>query len=253
MALYFADPRKNKNSVNARHLTTKKTQQKTCLLLLLTIGLLNFLALFSYFHGYLDIATTLFTTFISHTANKRPVPPNILRDGFPSTDTMPRVYVINLDSHRAKAEHLTHQLVAAGVPHSDITRVGAATPSAIANWTVPGLAPLSEKVVSVSHLAAIKTAWDDNQGLAKQAQRDALIVEDDLSLELTGLWKNNITLTPAGVSRDAKRGNCAVCRCEQGDYVVVSWSLKIYSVIPRENPNTISQMWRWTWRLTNSV
>ena len=211
MALYFADPRKNKNSVNARPLTKRNTQQKNCLLLLLTVGLLNFLALFSYFHGYVDIAATFFTTSIFRTVKQRPIPPLILRDGFPSTDTMPRVYFINLDSHRAKGERLTNELVAAGVPRSDITRVGAATPFAIASWVVPGQAPLSEKVVSVSHLAAIKTAWDDNQGLANHAQRDALIVEDDLSLELTGLWKNSIALTPAGVSRDAKRGNCAMC------------------------------------------
>ena len=108
--------------------------------------------------------------------------------------TPPRWYFINMDTHREKGQRLQTSLLRGGVRSIDITRISAVTPKHIDDmgWTVPGTGKDVEKAVTLSHLRAIKRAWDDNQLRAKHGlpMMASMIVEDDISMELTGLWKN---------------------------------------------------------------
>lgn len=107
---------------------------------------------------------------------------------------LPHWYYINLDSHAEKGRQLERSLLEGGVQPSDITRISAATPDHVRNnsWHV------SEKkwngvawAVTLSHLKAIRQAWEDNKIRAKKglSKRTAIIVEDDLSMELVSMWK----------------------------------------------------------------
>ena len=116
----------------------------------------------------------------------------------------PHWYYINMDTHRKKGKRLEVLLLKGGVRPIDITRISAVTPKHILNgaWTVPGVGREVERAVTLSHLRAIKRAWEDNQLRAKHGlpMVSAMIVEDDISMELVALWKNanpsrrNITL-----------------------------------------------------------
>ena len=74
--------------------------------------------------------------------------------------------------------------------------------------------------VTLSHLKAIKMAWENNKLRAKHGlpQIPAMIVEDDLSLELTGMWENadasghSITLHDVFEALSAQYENWELCQ-----------------------------------------
>jgi hypothetical protein len=106
----------------------------------------------------------------------------------------PHWYYINMDTHPDKSALLEQSLARGGVRASDITRISAVTPAHMRDnsWHVPGKAKNDqERAVTLSHLRAIKRAWEDNKARAAKGlpQLTALIVEDDLSLELAVMWK----------------------------------------------------------------
>ena len=114
------------------------------------------------------------------------------------------------------------QLLDGGVRGIDITRVEAVTPAIISKskWKVPGMGSDVEKAVTLSHLKAIKMAWENNKLRAKHGlpQIPAMIVEDDLSLELTGMWENadasghSITLHDVFEALSAQYENWELCQ-----------------------------------------
>jgi hypothetical protein len=108
----------------------------------------------------------------------------------------PRWYYINMDTHRERGKRLEASLLKGSVRPIDITRISAVTPQHIDNraWTVPGTGKDVdvERAVTLSHLRAIKRAWEDNQLRSRYGlpMVPAMIVEDDISMELVALWKN---------------------------------------------------------------
>lgn len=110
----------------------------------------------------------------------------------------PRWYYINMAKHLKTANDLETSLQNVGVKAHDIERVEAVTPKIISKMMliVHGAHGEVEKAVTLSHLRAIKMAWDYNQARALNGLPPVLsiILEDDVSMELTRLWK---TPTPS--------------------------------------------------------
>ena len=107
-----------------------------------------------------------------------------------------RWYFINLATHRQKGKKLATSLINAGVKRHQIHRIEAVTPTDIVQqkWNVPSNNDWDDslpKAVSLSHLKAIKQAWDDDHVRREHGLlgHDAIIVEDDLSLDLLRFWE----------------------------------------------------------------
>lgn len=138
------------------------------------------------------------------------------------TVAAPQWYYISMDTRPERGRRLVKELLDGGVRKLDITRVAAVTPAIInmSNWNVPGMGTDVEKAVTLSHLKAIKMAWENNKLRAKHGlpQIPAMIIEDDLSLELTGMWDNadvsghSITLHDVFEALNAQYENWELCQ-----------------------------------------